>query len=178
MQIVFQDPYGSLSPRMSVGGIIAEGLAAHGIAQGQKLESLVIHALEEVGLQADARLRYPHEFSGGQRQRIALARALILKPALIVLDEPTSALDRAVQSQMIDLLLGLQETHGLSYLFISHDLRVVRALADEIIVMRSGRVVEHGAADRIFAAPENDYTRSLIKAAMDFEVWNDSAFSQ
>ena len=124
------------------------------------------------------RLRYPHEFSGGQRQRIALARALILKPALIVLDEPTSALDRAVQSQMIDLLLRLQETHGLSYLFISHDLRVVRALADEIIVMRSGRVVEHGAADPVFTAPENDYTRSLIKAAMDFEVWNDSAFSQ
>ena len=178
MQIVFQDPYGSLSPRMSVGDIIAEGLAAHGISDGQEQESLVIDTLGEVGLEPDARLRYPHEFSGGQRQRIALARALILKPALIVLDEPTSALDRAVQSQIIDLLLGLQETHGLSYLFISHDLRVVRALADEIIVMRSGRVVEHGAADRVFMAPQNDYTRSLIKAAMDFEVWNDSAFSQ
>ena len=178
MQIVFQDPYGSLSPRMSVGDIIAEGLAAHGISEGQEQESLVIDTLGEVGLEPDVRLRYPHEFSGGQRQRIALARALILKPALIVLDEPTSALDRAVQSQMIDLLLRLQETHGLSYLFISHDLRVVRALADEIIVMRSGRVVEHGAADQVFTAPENDYTRSLIKAAMDFEVWNDSAFSQ
>ena len=178
MQIVFQDPYGSLSPRMSVGDIIAEGLTAHGISDGQQQESQVIDTLEEVGLEPDARLRYPHEFSGGQRQRIALARALILKPALIVLDEPTSALDRAVQSQIIDLLLGLQETHGLSYLFISHDLRVVRALADEIIVMRSGRVVEHGAADRVFMAPQNDYTRSLIKAAMDFEVWNDSAFSQ
>ena len=178
MQIVFQDPYGSLSPRMSVGDIIAEGLAAHGISDGQEQESLVVDTLGEVGLEPDARLRYPHEFSGGQRQRIALARALILKPALIVLDEPTSALDRAVQSQIIDLLLGLQETHGLSYLFISHDLRVVRALADEIIVMRSGRVVEHGAADRVFMAPQNDYTRSLIKAAMDFEVWNDSAFSQ
>ncbi|MDP6792329.1 MAG: ATP-binding cassette domain-containing protein, partial [Arenicellales bacterium] len=178
MQIVFQDPYGSLSPRMSVGDIIAEGLAAHGIAKGQQQESQVIEALTEVGLEADARLRYPHEFSGGQRQRIALARALILKPALIVLDEPTSALDRAVQSQMIDLLLRLQQTHGLSYLFISHDLRVVRALADEIIVMRSGRVVEQGEADRVFAAPENDYTRSLIKAAMDFEVWNDAGLSQ
>ena len=178
MQIVFQDPYGSLSPRMSVGDIIAEGLTAHGISEGQEQESQVIDTLREVGLEPDARLRYPHEFSGGQRQRIALARALILKPALIVLDEPTSALDRAVQSQMIDLLLGLQETHGLSYLFISHDLRVVRALADEIIVMRSGRVVEHGAANQVFTTPKNDYTRSLIKAAMEFEVWNDAALSQ
>jgi len=178
MQIVFQDPYGSLSPRMSVGDIIAEGLTAHGISEGQEQESQVIDTLREVGLEPDARLRYPHEFSGGQRQRIALARALILKPALIVLDEPTSALDRAVQSQMIDLLLGLQETHGLSYLFISHDLRVVRALADEIIVMRSGRVVEQGAANQVFTTPENDYTRSLIKAAMEFEVWNDAALSQ
>tara|TARA_Y100001960_G_scaffold327549_1_gene414179 strand:- start:2198 stop:3838 length:1641 start_codon:yes stop_codon:yes gene_type:complete len=178
MQIVFQDPYGSLSPRMSVGDIIAEGLAAHGISEGKKQESEVIDTLEEVGLEPDVRLRYPHEFSGGQRQRIALARALILKPALIVLDEPTSALDRAVQSQMIDLLLRLQETHGLSYIFISHDLRVVRALADEIIVMRSGRIVEHGAAEKVFTAPKNDYTRSLIKAAMDFEVWNDTVLSQ
>ena len=178
MQIVFQDPYGSLSPRMSVGDIIAEGLTAHGISEGQEQESQVIDTLREVGLEPDARLRYPHEFSGGQRQRIALARALILKPALIVLDEPTSALDRAVQSQMIDLLLGLQETHGLSYLFISHDLRVVRALADEIIVMRSGRVVEQGPANQVFTTPENDYTRSLIKAAMEFEVWNDAALSQ
>lgn len=178
MQIVFQDPYGSLSPRMSVGDIIAEGLTAHGISEGQEQESQVIDTLREVGLEPDARLRYPHEFSGGQRQRIALARALILKPALIVLDEPTSALDRAVQSQMIDLLLGLQETHGLSYLFISHDLRVVRALADEIIVMRSGRMVEQGPANQVFTTPENDYTRSLIKAAMEFEVWNDAALSQ
>ena len=178
MQIVFQDPYGSLSPRMSVGGIIAEGLTAHGISEGQEQESQVIDTLREVGLEPDARLRYPHEFSGGQRQRIALARALILKPALIVLDEPTSALDRAVQSQMIDLLLGLQETHGLSYLFISHDLRVVRALADEIIVMRSGRMVEQGPANQVFTTPKNDYTRSLIKAAMEFEVWNDAALSQ
>ena len=177
-QVVFQDPYGSLSPRMSVGQIISEGLEIHRIGTEAEREQMVIQALEEVGLDPETRHRYPHEFSGGQRQRIALARALILKPALIVLDEPTSALDRAVQSQIIDLLLGLQETHGLSYLFISHDLRVVRALADEIIVMRSGRVVEHGAADRVFMAPQNDYTRSLIKAAMDFEVWNDSAFSQ
>ncbi len=175
MQIVFQDPYGSLSPRMSVGDIVAEGLEAHGIVEKPNQESRVIEALREVGLDPDTRLRYPHEFSGGQRQRIALARALILKPELIVLDEPTSALDRAVQSQMIDLLIRLQETYGLSYLFISHDLRVVRALADEIIVMRSGRVVEQGRAEEIFSAPEDDYTRSLIKAAMDFEVWNDAA---
>ena len=178
MQIVFQDPFGSLSPRMSVGDIVAEGLEAHGLAERPDQDSKVIEALREVGLDPDARLRYPHEFSGGQRQRIALARALILKPELIVLDEPTSALDRAVQSQMIDLLLRLQETYGLSYLFISHDLRVVRALADEIIVMRSGRVVEQGAAEQIFSAPQNDYTRSLIKAAMDFEVWNGEALEQ
>ena len=178
MQIVFQDPYGSLSPRMSVGDIVAEGLEAHGIVERPHQESEVIEALQEVGLDPDTRLRYPHEFSGGQRQRIALARALILKPELIVLDEPTSALDRAVQSQIIDLLLRLQETYGLSYLFISHDLRVVRALADEIIVMRSGRVVEQGRAKQIFSAPEDDYTRSLIKAAMDFEVWNDGALRQ
>ncbi len=178
MQIVFQDPYGSLSPRMSVGDIVAEGLEAHGIVERPHQESRVIEALQEVGLDPDTRLRYPHEFSGGQRQRIALARALILKPELIVLDEPTSALDRAVQSQMIDLLIRLQETYGLSYLFISHDLRVVRALADEIIVMRSGRVVEQGPAEQIFSAPEDDYTRSLIKAAVDFEVWNDGALRQ
>ena len=178
MQIVFQDPYGSLSPRMSVGDIVAEGLEAHGLVERPHQESRVIEALQEVGLDPDTRLRYPHEFSGGQRQRIALARALILKPELIVLDEPTSALDRAVQSQMIDLLIRLQETYGLSYLFISHDLRVVRALADEIIVMRSGRVVEQGPAEQIFCAPEDDYTRSLIKAAMDFEVWNDGALRQ
>jgi len=178
MQIVFQDPYGSLSPRMSVGDIVAEGLEAHGLVERPHQESRVIEALREVGLDPDTRLRYPHEFSGGQRQRIALARALILKPELIVLDEPTSALDRAVQSQMIDLLIRLQETYGLSYLFISHDLRVVRALADEIIVMRSGRVVEQGPAEQIFCAPEDDYTRSLIKAAVDFEVWNDGALRQ
>ena len=178
MQIVFQDPFGSLSPRMNVGDIVAEGLEAHGLVEKPDQDSKVIEALREVGLDTDARWRYPHEFSGGQRQRIALARALILKPELIVLDEPTSALDRAVQSQMIDLLLRLQETYGLSYLFISHDLRVVRALADEIIVMRSGQVVEQGGAEQIFSAPQNDYTRSLIKAAMDFEVWKGEALEQ
>tara|TARA_B100000029_G_scaffold145334_1_gene140541 strand:+ start:795 stop:2435 length:1641 start_codon:yes stop_codon:yes gene_type:complete len=178
MQIVFQDPFGSLSPRMNVGDIVAEGLEAHGVVERPDQDSKVIEALREVGLDPDTRLRYPHEFSGGQRQRIALARALILKPELIVLDEPTSALDRAVQSQMIDLLLRLQETYGLSYLFISHDLRVVRALADEIIVMRSGRVVEQGGAEQIFCAPQDDYTRSLIKAAMDFEVWKHEALEQ
>jgi len=163
---------------MNVGDIVAEGLEAHGLVEKPDQDSKVIEALREVGLDPDARWRYPHEFSGGQRQRIALARALILKPELIVLDEPTSALDRAVQSQMIDLLLRLQETYGLSYLFISHDLRVVRALADEIIVMRSGQVVEQGGAEQIFSAPQNDYTRSLIKAAMDFEVWKGEALEQ
>ena len=178
MQIVFQDPFGSLSPRMNVRDIVAEGLEAHGLVEKPDQDSKVIEALREVGLDPDARWRYPHEFSGGQRQRIALARALILKPELIVLDEPTSALDRAVQSQMIDLLLRLQETYGLSYLFISHDLRVVRALADEIIVMRSGQVVEQGGVEQIFSAPQNDYTRALIKAAMDFEVWKGEALEQ
>ena len=178
LQVVFQDPYGSLSPRLNIGQIIAEGLLAHEISDDRSREAAVIDALREVGLDPDTRHRYPHEFSGGQRQRIALARALIMKPSVIMLDEPTSALDRAVQAQMIDLLVRLQTDHGLAYLFISHDLRVVRALADDIMVMRGGKVVEHGPADTIFSQPTNDYTRALIAAAMDLEVWNENAVAQ
>ena len=155
-----------------VGDIIAEGIAAH---QPKKQndsdrEADVIAALEQVNLDPDFRLRYPHEFSGGQRQRIALARALILKPQLIVLDEPTSALDRSVQSQMVDLLAQLQAELGLSYIFISHDLRIVRALADDILVMRSGRVVEHQPTAELFNAPQEAYTRALIHAAIDLQA--------
>jgi len=178
MQIVFQDPFGSLSPRMSVGEIIAEGLIAHRLATEKETDDRLIDVLEQVGLDPNARGRYPHEFSGGQRQRIALARALILKPKLIVLDEPTSALDRSVQSQMIDLLLQLQSDHQLTYLFISHDLRVVRALADEIMVMQAGKVVEHRQAEPLFTHPEHPYTRALISAALDLAVTDEAVVSQ
>ncbi|MGB1683021.1 MAG: ABC transporter ATP-binding protein [Arenicellales bacterium] len=178
MQIVFQDPFGSLSPRMSVGEIIAEGLIAHQLTSEKETDVRLIDVLEQVGLDPNARGRYPHEFSGGQRQRIALARALILKPKLIVLDEPTSALDRSVQSQMIDLLLQLQSDHQLTYLFISHDLRVVRALADEIMVMQAGKVVEHRQAEPLFTQPQHPYTRALISAALDLAVTNEAAVSQ
>jgi microcin C transport system ATP-binding protein len=172
MQIVFQDPYGSLNPRMMVGDIIAEGITAHHSKKRRysDLEADIIAALEQVNLDPDFRLRYPHEFSGGQRQRIALARALILKPRLIVLDEPTSALDRSVQSQMVDLLTQLQAELGLTYIFISHDLRIVRALADDILVMRSGRVVEHQPTAKLFNAPQEAYTRALIQAAIDLQA--------
>ncbi|ROR32507.1 ABC transporter ATP-binding protein [Inmirania thermothiophila] len=167
MQIVFQDPFGSLNPRMSVGQIVEEGLRAHRIgADAAERERRVIEALEEVGLDPEARHRYPHEFSGGQRQRIAIARAMVLRPRLVVLDEPTSALDRSVQAQIIELLLRLQQRHGLAYLFISHDLKVVRALAHEIVVMRAGRIVEHGPAAEVFERPAADYTRRLLAAAL------------
>ncbi|WP_225775139.1 ABC transporter ATP-binding protein [Pseudomonas sp. Marseille-Q5115] len=165
MQVVFQDPFGSLSPRMSVEQIIAEGLLTHGIGTPVEQEAAVIRVLGEVGLDPDTRHRYPHEFSGGQRQRIAIARALVLEPSLILLDEPTSALDRTVQKQIVELLRSLQLRHGLTYLFISHDLAVVRALAHDLIVIREGRVVEQGPARRIFAAPEHPYTRELIAAS-------------
>ncbi|MCP4040461.1 MAG: ABC transporter ATP-binding protein, partial [Gammaproteobacteria bacterium] len=159
MQIVFQDPFGSLSPRMSVGQIVAEGLKVHGLGRTHvERERRIVQALEEVGLEPESRHRYPHEFSGGQRQRIAIARAMVLKPRLLVLDEPTSALDRTVQSQIVDLLREMQQRHGLAYLFISHDLAVVRALSDELIVMRAGKVMEHGPADRLFSKPEHPYT--------------------
>ncbi len=171
MQIVFQDPYGSLSPRLSIGQIVAEGLKIHDLGGNEaEREEMIIAALQEVGLDPESRHRYPHEFSGGQRQRVAIARAMVLKPRLVVLDEPTSALDMSVQAQIVDLLRELQERHSLAYLFISHDLKVVRALADEVIVMRDGKVVEQGSARQIFDAPAADYTKALMKAAFDLEA--------
>jgi microcin C transport system ATP-binding protein len=166
MQMVFQDPFGSLNPRMSVGRIVGEGLEVHGIAASPvERERAICRALEEVGLDPDTRHRYPHEFSGGQRQRFAVARALVLQPRLIVLDEPTSALDLTVQAQLIELLRRLQARHRLAYLFVSHDLRVIRALAHRILVMRAGRAVEDGPAEAVFTRPRSDYTRALIAAA-------------
>jgi len=165
MQIVFQDPYGSLSPRMTAAEIIAEGLGVHGAAGGQDREEAVASIMREVGLDPAAMHRYPHEFSGGQRQRIAIARAMILRPRLVVLDEPTSALDMTVQVQIVDLLRALQRKHRLAYLFISHDLKVVRAMSHRVLVMRNGDIVEEGSADEIFLSPRNDYTRALIAAA-------------
>ena len=165
MQVVFQDPFGSLSPRMSVAQIISEGLEVHSTLNPGECEAQVIQVLREVGLDPDTRHRYPHEFSGGQRQRIAIARALVLKPSLILLDEPTSALDRTVQKQVVALLRQLQERHGLTYLFISHDLAVVRALAHDVIVVRDGQVVEQGPSHELFEAPQHPYTKELLKAA-------------
>ncbi|AZD16528.1 ABC transporter ATP-binding protein [Pseudomonas chlororaphis] len=165
MQVVFQDPFGSLSPRMSVAQIISEGLEVHSQSTAQQCEQQVIQVLEEVGLDPASRHRYPHEFSGGQRQRIAIARALVLKPALILLDEPTSALDRTVQKQVVALLRQLQERHGLTYLFISHDLAVVRALAHDMIVIKDGKVVERGPSHEVFDAPQHPYTQELLAAA-------------
>ena len=165
MQVVFQDPFGSLSPRMSVEQIICEGLEVHSQLSPEQCNAEVIRALQEVGLDPQSRHRYPHEFSGGQRQRIAIARALVLKPALILLDEPTSALDRTVQKQVVALLRQLQEKHGLTYLFISHDLAVVRALAHDMIVVKDGKVVERGASHDVFDAPQHPYTKELLAAA-------------
>jgi microcin C transport system ATP-binding protein len=176
MQIVFQDPFSSLSPRMSVGQIVGEGLRVHQLGgTPEEREALIVQALEEVGLDPESRHRYPHEFSGGQRQRISIARAMVLKPRFLVLDEPTSALDMSVQAQIIDLLCELQTRHRLAYLFISHDLRVVRALSDEIVVLRDGHVVEHGPAAQIFENPRESYTRELISAAFELEVRDESA---
>lgn len=166
LQMVFQDPYGSLSPRMSVQQIISEGLLVHQQLTPIQVNQKVAQVLEEVGLPQDAASRYPHEFSGGQRQRIAIARAIILQPKLIILDEPTSALDRTVQKQIIDLLRQLQKKHKLSYLFISHDLAVVKALCHRMIVMQGGQLVEQGAVADIFAAPKADYTQQLLNAAL------------
>ena len=165
MQIVFQDPYGSLSPRMSCAEIIAEGLGVHKLDETRDRRDMVAEVLEEVGLPEDAMDRYPHEFSGGQRQRIAVARAMILKPKLVVLDEPTSALDMTVQTQIIDMLRGLQKKYDLAYIFISHDLKVVRALSHRVLVMRKGEVVEQGDAADVIDAPRHEYTRELMAAA-------------
>ena len=171
MQVVFQDPFGSLSPRLSVEAIVSEGLKVHGMggdARGRR--RLVARALAEVGLEPEVMERYPHEFSGGQRQRIAVARALALRPRFVVLDEPTSALDMSVQAQMVELLRRLQAEHDLAYLFISHDLRVVRAMSHHVLVMKDGRVVEAGSARAIFETPAHDYTRTLLAAALDMEA--------
>jgi len=179
MQIVFQDPYGSLSPRMSVSDIIAEGLSVHHphLSESER-ERRVIDALNDVGLDPDTSHRYPHEFSGGQRQRIALARALALEPTFIVLDEPTSALDMLIQAQMVDLLRDLQKKRDLTYMFISHDLRVVAALASRLLVLRHGKMVEEGAASDIFKNPKTDYTRALFAAAFNLETAPEGIVSQ
>ena len=171
MQIVFQDPYGSLSPRMSVSDIIEEGLWVHHpkLSREQR-EQRVIGALRDVGLDPETRFRYPHEFSGGQRQRIAVARAIVLEPTFVVLDEPTSALDMLIQAQIVDLLRTLQKRRNLTYMFISHDLRVVAALASNLVVMRHGKVVEEGPAAELFSRPKNDYTRALLAAAFNLET--------
>ena len=176
MQIVFQDPYGSLSPRLTVGQIVGEGLTVfeRGKSAAER-SAMVDEALREVGLSPDMRGRYPHEFSGGQRQRIAIARAMILKPAFIVLDEPTSALDVSVQAQIVDLLRDLQARHGTAYLFISHDLRIVRALSHDVMVMKNGKVVERGPTERIFTDPQQEYTRALLAAALDFRTDSEPA---
>ncbi|MGV1790048.1 ABC transporter ATP-binding protein [Rhizobium sp. A37_96] len=179
LQVVFQDPYGSLSPRMSVGEIIAEGLKVHERSlSAEERDKRVCWALEEVGLDPSTRWRFPHEFSGGQRQRIAIARAMVLKPRFVMLDEPTSALDMSVQAQVVDLLRDLQKKHDLAYLFISHDLRVVKALANELIVMRFGKVVEQGASVDVFRAPKEDYTKALLAAAFNIEAVPTAAIQQ
>jgi microcin C transport system ATP-binding protein len=171
MQIVFQDPYGSLSPRMSVSDVVEEGLWVHHPKMTEEeRQQRVIRALRDVGLDPETRFRYPHEFSGGQRQRIALARAVVLEPTFVVLDEPTSALDMLIQAQMVDLLRDLQKRLNLTYLFISHDLRVVAALASRLMVMRNGKVVEEGPAVELFASPKSEYTRALFAAAFNIEA--------
>jgi microcin C transport system ATP-binding protein len=179
MQIVFQDPYGSLSPRMSVFDIVQEGLWVHMPQLSQsECEQRVIQALLDVGLDPDTRFRYPHEFSGGQRQRIALARAIVLEPTFVVLDEPTSALDMLIQAQMVDLLCDLQQRHDLTYMFISHDLRVVAAMSSSLMVMREGKVVESGPAAELFKSPQSAYTRALFAAAFNLETAPDGAAVQ
>lgn len=179
MQIVFQDPYGSLSPRMSVGQIIAEGLDVHrpDVTKAER-EEIIVNALEEVGLRPEMRHRYPHEFSGGQRQRISIARALVLKPKFIMLDEPTSALDMSVQAQVVDLLRDLQVKYNLGYLFISHDLKVVRAMSHDVVVMKDGKVVESGPTEQIFDSPKTDYTKALMAAALYHEVRHQDAVGE
>jgi microcin C transport system ATP-binding protein len=166
-QIVFQDPYGSLSPRMTVGQIVAEGLDAHGLASGAEREARIAEILEAVDLDPASMHRYPHEFSGGQRQRISIARALILRPQFVILDEPTSALDRTVQFQIVELLRDLQIRFGLTYMFITHDLALVRALCHRVVIMKDGRIVEQGSTENIFRSPAREYTRALLAAALE-----------
>ena len=179
MQVVFQDPYGSLSPRMTVADIVGEGLTLHRReVKPTERREIVARALAETGLDPATMDRYPHEFSGGQRQRIAIARAMVLEPRFVVLDEPTSALDMSVQAQIVDLLRDLQARRGLAYLFISHDLRVVRALASDIVVMREGKVVEAGPAGDIFAAPRDEYTKALFAAAFKTQAAPEAVVAQ
>ncbi|MEJ5083903.1 ABC transporter ATP-binding protein [Brucella pseudogrignonensis] len=171
MQIVFQDPFGSLSPRMTIADIIAEGLLVHEPKlSADDRDERVVSALKEVNLDPESRFRYPHEFSGGQRQRIAIARAMVLNPKFVMLDEPTSALDMSVQAQVVDLLRALQKKHDLAYLFISHDLKVVRALANDVLVMRNGKAVEYGTSKEVFANPKTEYTKALMAAAFHMEA--------
>ena len=165
MQIIFQDPFGSLNPRMTVEDIVAEGLEVYGMADRRERERVIVDTMRDVGLDPEQRLRYPHEYSGGQRQRIAIARALVLRPALLVLDEPTSSLDRTVQFQVIELLKGLQAKYALSYIFISHDLKVLKSLCHELAIMKGGRIVESGPAARIFREPRHPYTQELLATA-------------
>ncbi|RWM21915.1 ABC transporter ATP-binding protein [Mesorhizobium sp.] len=179
LQIVFQDPFGSLSPRMSIAEIIEEGLKIHEPKLSpDERDDKVIEVLNEVGLDPETRHRYPHEFSGGQRQRVAIARAMVLNPRFVMLDEPTSALDMSVQAQVVDLLRDLQAKHNLAYLFISHDLKVIRALANDVIVMRNGQIVEAGPSEQIFGSPQTDYTRALISAAFRIETAPTGVVSQ
>jgi len=179
MQIVFQDPFGSLSPRMSIADIIAEGLDVHQPQlSNDEREARVVQALEDVGLDPESRFRYPHEYSGGQRQRIAVARTLVMEPTFIVLDEPTSALDMLIQAQIVDLLRDLQKRRNLTYMFISHDLRVVAALASRLVVMRQGKVVEEGPAAELFKNPKSDYTRALFAAAFKLETASEGVVAQ
>ena len=168
IQIIFQDPYGSLSPRLTVGDIIGEGLDIHMNLGKKERNDLIEQTMREVELDPKYRFKYPHEFSGGQRQRIAIARSIILKPKFIILDEPTSALDRSIQIQIIDLLKSLQEKYSLTYLFISHDLKVIRAMSDRILVMQNGEMVEEGNAKSIFEKPKEEYTRELLSAAIKY----------
>jgi microcin C transport system ATP-binding protein len=178
LQVVFQDPYGSLSPRLSVSQIIEEGLTIQNPnLTTRERRARATKAMEEVGLDPATQDRYPHEFSGGQRQRIAVARAMVLEPKFVMLDEPTSALDVSVQAQIVDLLRDLQKRHKLAYLFISHDLRVVRALANEVIVMRNGKVVEEGPAIEVFSHPKEDYTKALLAAAFNISVLHKGALA-
>jgi microcin C transport system ATP-binding protein len=179
MQVVFQDPYGSLSPRMSIADIVGEGLRVHHPKlSAPERDARVVKALQEVGLDPGTRHRYPHEFSGGQRQRIAVARATVLEPSFIVLDEPTSALDMMIQAQIVDLLRDIQRKHELTYMFISHDLKVVAALASHVLVMRAGKVVEQGLAPEVFARPRSPYTRALFAAAFSLETAPEGVVAQ
>ena len=170
IQIIFQDPYGSLSPRMTIGEIVGEGLDVHFLLNSKEKEDRIAECLKAVEINPDHRFKYPHEFSGGQRQRVAIARSLILNPAFMILDEPTSALDRSIQIQVIELLKNLQDKFQLTYLFISHDLKVVRSMSDYIFVMQNGVIVESGSADQVFSNPEQDYTDKLLNAALKYST--------